>query len=528
MNIFISTVATDLSAAVVTSASDFTAADDIGELVLGDSETMVVKFLSAASTYEAWSGDGSYTATIYLGKVTANGLSAYAVASLSTLVANGFSGTLALTTSELVNAVCLAMGYNPSLTGGWLQMQVVVTDPSGLRQTYAEFPIFVRGRVGAVGTSSPNPATSYLTAAEIAAALALKQNLLLPPAAMAALVIDATPGTVNTKSVSADTTFTQSGMSVGGTWHLILQNTDPTNARTMTLPSAAGVTFFSEDFGALRTTFTLLAGATVSIRFFAQTSTLVMMNGETVLISNLGAASNIDPTVDLLVTEQGGAQKKATLKEQLDAFSVFGVYPVIGGVGLRDAFAGNPGNVYLITGSDPAADFNVAFNPNAAGLLVISAGGANLTLRGTSVTPANANAAADLAKTNTTLTDFFFNAATVAASEAVSFVAIFDITADAVGGAKFAIPFSGTLSTLRWQYVAINAATGAVVSAGRQTSNADVISIPVGTVSLHVEIKGYALASAVGAFKMQFAQVAANGTSTALQGATFDVQFRDT
>jgi hypothetical protein len=200
MNLFIYTGAPDLSNCAATTLADCNALiaalanpttmanantlarinSSFPQLVLGDNEPLVVKFLSAASTYETWSGDASYTLSASLGLPMHDGSEFYAQAGTFSTVTNGWSGRMALSTQELVDFVQQAIGasvVNPRFpfqagsynTGGQLTLQITVTDSSGNRETYSIPTVRIVGRVDATGVSAPSPAASYLTAAEIAA-----------------------------------------------------------------------------------------------------------------------------------------------------------------------------------------------------------------------------------------------------------------------------------------------------------------------------------------------------------------------
>ena len=77
MNLFIYTGATRLNAAVVESATDLTPVARLPDLIVGDSEPVTVKFLSASGAYESWSGGGTYTLSISIGTLGADGIGAY-------------------------------------------------------------------------------------------------------------------------------------------------------------------------------------------------------------------------------------------------------------------------------------------------------------------------------------------------------------------------------------------------------------------------------------------------------------------
>lgn len=152
MDLLILTTATDRSLAAITSATDVTALegpDAFPQLVLGTNEPLTVKHLSAASTYEAWSADAAYTVTASLGVITAQGLLAYTTATLSTVISNGKSGTLNLTTSELVSAASCGMHAWPPRQSLVLTLQITVTDGSGNKRVYAQLPVRLNGSVPA-------------------------------------------------------------------------------------------------------------------------------------------------------------------------------------------------------------------------------------------------------------------------------------------------------------------------------------------------------------------------------------------
>lgn len=151
MDLLILTSALDRSVAAITSATDtavLSGPDDFPQLVLGTTEPMTVKHLSAASTYETWSYDPTYTVKVALGNLTATGLDSFAEATLSTVITNqGKSGNLSLTTARLASAMSCA--FNTTRPGARVVMtlQVTVTDPSGNNRVFAQLPVSVRGTV---------------------------------------------------------------------------------------------------------------------------------------------------------------------------------------------------------------------------------------------------------------------------------------------------------------------------------------------------------------------------------------------
>lgn len=125
------------------------------------------------------------------------------------------------------------------------------------------------------------------------AALDLKQNLLLPPVAMGALVIDATSGAWNTKSISVNSTFTQSVPVSGAWWRWTLQNTALTSV-VVTIPVA--YSFFSSRLGAIRTAFTMPGSSTVDI-YFSYDGTTIFMDGDPLTPGDFISAGGLSPIV---------------------------------------------------------------------------------------------------------------------------------------------------------------------------------------------------------------------------------------
>lgn len=152
MDLLILTSALDRSAAAITSAADVTpldGPDDFPQLVIGTTEPITVKHLSAASAYEEWSDDPDYTVSVALGTLTATGLDVYASAALSDVITDGKSGSLALTTSALANALAARLGWACRPRAFILTLQVAVTDPEGNRRVYAQLPVALKGTVSA-------------------------------------------------------------------------------------------------------------------------------------------------------------------------------------------------------------------------------------------------------------------------------------------------------------------------------------------------------------------------------------------
>lgn len=166
MNLFILTNSdgspiADKTASAVTSLTDSTQVDDLGNLVLGDSEPLVIKFTDGTSA-PTFAGDATYTLAASLGAVTSDGSSNYAATSSFSTITAGWSGRLALTTTDLIAAINIlgggSNGYgltaiNAGPRGGWLCLQISVTDPSGNSVTYALLRVFVEWRVVASPTT---------------------------------------------------------------------------------------------------------------------------------------------------------------------------------------------------------------------------------------------------------------------------------------------------------------------------------------------------------------------------------------
>lgn len=150
------------------------------------------------------------------------------------------------------------------------------------------------------------------TALGVTALLDAKQNLILPGTPMGALVINAAPSTVNTKSISVPTTFTQTVPDAGASWRLFLENTSGSD-QLITLPVA--YTFYSDDLKQVRTTFTIQAGVTLDIIFWYSGAT-IYMSGEGVVIGDLTSASApLDYVNNQLVVYQGGLARKAPVTD---------------------------------------------------------------------------------------------------------------------------------------------------------------------------------------------------------------------
>ena len=177
---------TDLSAAAMTSVSDMTALtgpDGFSQLVLGSTEPITLKFVTAASTYAAFTADATYQMIVSLGWISSDGLQDYAETELTTLISNGKSGNLALTSTALIDAVACAFQANPRATSVQMTLQITVTDPSGYRRVYAMLPVTLWGRVPTFDPSNaPLPSRVYTRAFGYATATNSSGNTTITPA----------------------------------------------------------------------------------------------------------------------------------------------------------------------------------------------------------------------------------------------------------------------------------------------------------------------------------------------------------
>lgn len=261
MNLYVYTGAPDLAACTATTAADLSAmvsalanpgtaanaatlariATSFPQLVLGDSEPLNVYFYSGAATAESWSGNAAYTLAAQLGILTPDGSEFLAAGSDFEVVANGWSGRMALTTTALVNAMQrypFAGTVNPVLG---VVLQLIVTDPDGNRETYAIPSLRVVGRVSAATTTTPSPAANYLTAAEIAAAYVARSAPTLTATSSAAGTTTFTPPSTQKDSLAV-LTVTGSGST---TRTVVLAATGRVDGDTLrlrlVLPATAGI-----------------------------------------------------------------------------------------------------------------------------------------------------------------------------------------------------------------------------------------------------------------------------------------------
>ncbi len=152
MDLLINTSAKDRSAAAVDGFASFaalTGPDAFPQLVLGTLEPITLKFLSAASTYETWTADPTYTMSLSLGLKTPDGQEDFAdSAAIATLITNGKSGALDLTGPSILSHVRTILACFPiNRRDVILTLQVAVTDPLGGKRVFAQLPVQVNGKV---------------------------------------------------------------------------------------------------------------------------------------------------------------------------------------------------------------------------------------------------------------------------------------------------------------------------------------------------------------------------------------------
>jgi hypothetical protein len=108
-----------------------------------------------------------------------------------------------------------------------------------------------------------------------------------------------------------------------------------------------------------------------------------------------------------------------------------------------------------------------------------------------------------------------------------SFIAKLWVTADATGGCKLAVNFTGTVSAIIYEVKMLDNATKAFVATSKQTASGGAVS-QTGSTNLFIEVEGSidvggSGAGAEGVLSIQFAQQAASGTSSVLAGSFFHV-----
>jgi hypothetical protein len=168
MDLVIYTGATDLSQAAVTSPTDLTPAPELGQLVLGDTEPLTLRFTTGpAGASPAWLGQSGYLLSVTFGVPTANGGGIFAATSDFTFSAPAYSGNLYLGSSLLASFFA---GLLPR-RAAWLTLQVRLTNPAGHTETLLAAGISCSQSVPSPDTPADTP-VNYATYAEVLAALA--------------------------------------------------------------------------------------------------------------------------------------------------------------------------------------------------------------------------------------------------------------------------------------------------------------------------------------------------------------------
>jgi hypothetical protein len=130
-----------------------------------------------------------------------------------------------------------------------------------------------------------------------------------------------------------------------------------------------------------------------------------------------------------------------------------------------------------------------------------------------------ARTTAQFDKTNTTLADVTNLSITVASGKTYRFKAILFVTADATGGLKVALSGTATITSARYDIVAVNKGTSAIVISSEKTA-LNSSSGHAGATTATVTVEGVITVNVGGTLTVQFAQNAANGTSSVLVGSS--------
>jgi hypothetical protein len=125
-------------------------------------------------------------------------------------------------------------------------------------------------------------------------------------------------------------------------------------------------------------------------------------------------------------------------------------------------------------------------------------------------------------KTNTTLANVTGLTASVAAGKTYNFEALLFVDADVVGGSKYAIAGTATATAIKYEVVFISDSANSMVITSRQTALAGSAG-QAGTTAGICRISGTITVNAAGTLTVQFAQNAANGTSSVLTMSGFRV-----
>lgn len=158
MNLFILTNSdgspiADKTVAAVVSVTDTTQVQDLGDLLLGDSEPIVLKFTTGTAA-PAFAGDATYTPSLSLGLVTVDGSCNFAAVPSWTVTTGGWTGRLPLTGTNLAGTASALGGnwimsppYSAGPSGCWMAIQIRVTNPASQTATFALLRVYVEWAV---------------------------------------------------------------------------------------------------------------------------------------------------------------------------------------------------------------------------------------------------------------------------------------------------------------------------------------------------------------------------------------------
>lgn len=187
LNLFISTAqGIDVRSSRVVSLTD-NAPFPLPAIVFGDRLNVTVYLVDGAGSYNAASGAVGYAPRLALG---VRGQTALAYTTTFTQIANGWTCTLDLTTTELIQALS-------ALRAGTLALEFATTATGPTPTTWASLPIDILGHVSDPESGTAIAAPTYYTAAQ-ADALFQPLNALLT--ALSALVTSANKGLYFTAS----------------------------------------------------------------------------------------------------------------------------------------------------------------------------------------------------------------------------------------------------------------------------------------------------------------------------------------
>lgn len=113
---------------------------------------------------------------------------------------------------------------------------------------------------------------------------------------------------------------------------------------------------------------------------------------------------------------------------------------------------------------------------------------------------------------------------TLSAGKTYIFKAILYITADATGGHKYRMAGTATATSIVYQVTSMRNDTDAIVIAGRITDLGTTSLGAAGGTSIQTEIVGTIVVNAGGTLTVQFAQNAANGTSSVVVGSSLQIE----